>query len=340
MVDITVAVRADLAPTVKLRAGINYGNFILAVKDKTTGKSSGVAIDLLNDLAQRLGVSPEMIAYDMATDTGHMGDDPDFAVGKPEAIVVWGHRAVHEAVVVGKVIAAAYYGKLPRYSYFFGCSTGGQQALMEAQRYPDDFDGIVAGAPGSNRTHLNVGFLWQFLQNHEPRRNDRLIIPPAKLPMIARAAFSACRKQNGAQAGGLATDAYLNDPLTCHFDPETIQCTGDDAATCLTAPQVQALKKMYDGARNPRTGERIYFGWPVGSENAGANPNLPGWSLYWADPKDASRPARQLLAHLGFRQAGLGLVEFRPGPRRGRDGCKARPRVQRHESGSGTFSPA
>ncbi|QRM35755.1 tannase/feruloyl esterase family alpha/beta hydrolase [Microvirga sp. VF16] len=229
----------------------------------------------------------------VGTDTGHTGDDPDFAIGKPESIIDWGHRAVHESVTKAKVITSVFYGRPARYSYFSGCSTGGQQAFMEAQRYPDDFDGIIAGAPGHNRTHLNAGFLWQFIQNHPPQNNESQIIPSSKLALIAKSALAACRKQNGAEAGGLATDEYLNDPFSCDFDPAAIQCKSGDGSDCLTASQVDALKKMYAGARNPRTGKQIYFGWPVGSENSGlANPKLPGWSLYWADPKNAAVPSR------------------------------------------------
>lgn len=229
----------------------------------------------------------------LGTDTGHTGDDPDFAVGHPEAIVDWGHRAVHESVVKAKAVVAAFYGEPARRAYFSGCSTGGQQAFMEAQRHPEDFDGILAGAPGHNRTHLNAGFLWQYLRNHAPSDDAAQIVPASKLPAISRAVLAACRADNGTKAGGLPGDEFLNDPLACGFDPAAIRCPAEDGPDCLTAPQVDALRAMYDGARNPRTGERIYFGFPKGSENAGrVLPHPPGWSLYWADPKAPARPAR------------------------------------------------
>ena len=221
----------------------------------------------------------------VGTDTGHAGGDPDFARGKPEAIVDWGHRAVHESVVRAKAMVARFYGAPARYTYFEGCSTGGQQALMEAQRYPADFDGIIAGHPGSNRTHLNTGFLWLFLSNREPGQNGRPIIPASKLPMIAQASYRACRGANGsATAGGHAADPYLNDPLSCRFDPASIRCRGADRPDCLTPAQVGAMRKIYDGPRNRRTGERIYFGWPVGSEAT--------WSAYWEDGRDPTQPMR------------------------------------------------
>ncbi|MBB4787366.1 dienelactone hydrolase [Streptomyces rapamycinicus] len=103
----------------------------------------------------------------VGTDTGHTGDDPDVfmqGAANPEIIVNWGHRAVHESIVNAKRVVKAFTGAKPSYSYFVGCSMGGQQALMEAQRYPNEFDGIVAGDPGNNRISLNAGFLWQYLR--------------------------------------------------------------------------------------------------------------------------------------------------------------------------------
>lgn len=227
----------------------------------------------------------------LATDTGHTGDDPSFARESRRAIEDWGHRAVHVSVEEGKRVTEAFYGAPPARAYFSGCSTGGHQGLMAAQRYPADFDGIIVGAPGHNRTHLNVGFLWQFVQNRDPDSGAQLI-PASKLSLISNAALESCRGRNGREGGGLESDPYLNDPLSCVFDPATLACKEGDGDSCLTEAQVRALKKMYDGARNPRTGERIYFGFPPGSEAAGGPPGLPGWSLYWADPADPSQPAR------------------------------------------------
>jgi feruloyl esterase len=215
-------------------------------------------------------------------------------VGHPEAIADWGHRAVHVSIVQAKATVTALYGRAARHAYFTGCSTGGQQALMEAQRYPEDFDGILAGAPGHNRTHLNAGFLWMFLSNHE-RGGDGPILPPAKLSLLSDAVLEACRGANGAEAGGLASDPFLNNPLGCDFDPAVLLCQDDQETEegCLSEAQVEVARRIYDGARNPRTGERIYFGLLPGSESGpGFVPALPGWSLYWADPRQPSAPAR------------------------------------------------
>lgn len=224
----------------------------------------------------------------LATDTGHQGDDPDFAIGHPEAIVDWGHRAVHESIAAAKAIVAAHFAEPARHSYFWGCSTGGHQALMEAQRYPTDFDGIVAGDPGNNRTHLNAGFFWQFVKNHHAS-DATTIIPPAKLAMITAAVVRSCHGKDG----GLGSDDFLTDPEVCAFEPKELLCSAGDQPDCLTAEQVDALTAMYGGAHDPRTGEQIYYGWPKGSENSGHFvKGLPGWSLYWADPSHEDRPAR------------------------------------------------
>ncbi|MPY53205.1 tannase/feruloyl esterase family alpha/beta hydrolase [Streptomyces acidicola] len=226
----------------------------------------------------------------VGTDTGHTGDDPDVFVqgaANPEIIVDWGHRAVHESVLNAKRVVKAFTGTAPRHSYFVGCSTGGQQALTEAQRYPDDFDGIVAGAPGNNRISLNAGFLWQFLSNHAPGDDSRPVIPASKLRLLTDAAVRRCRGRDGGQA----TDDFLTDPRSCSFDPASLRCSSGDGPDCLTDPQIRAARKMYAGARDPRTGEQIYPGWPVGSEapvvNA-AGQVLSGWSGYWG----TTAPAR------------------------------------------------
>jgi len=220
-----------------------------------------------------------------ATDTGHQGDGPDFARGRPQAIADWAEHATHETILRAKAIAAAYYGRPAARAYFQGCSTGGHQALMEVQRHPDDFDGVVAGAPGANRTRLNLGFLWQFTRNHTRDDPPRLIAPASKLPLIRDAALAACRPRNGApDVGGLASDPYLNAPQACDFDPDVLRCADAERADCLTPAQVTAVRAMYAGARNPRTGEALYVGWPRGSEAA--------WNLYWADPARPDQPAR------------------------------------------------
>ena len=177
----------------------------------------------------------------VSTDTGHTGDQMDFGIGHPEKIADWAHRAVHEMTVIAKAVVERVYGRAPLRSYFSGCSTGGRQALSEAQRYPADYDGIIAGAPGNNRINLIYGFLWSWLATHDA--GGKATLPAAKLPALARAAVAACDKQDGLE------DGVIDDPRACRFDPAALACTAAETDSCLTAPQIEAVAKVYAGAR-------------------------------------------------------------------------------------------
>jgi len=219
----------------------------------------------------------------LATDTGHEGDGLEFGFANNEAIADWGYRAVHVSVVAAKALVTRFYGQAPKYAYFTGCSTGGHQGLMEAQRYPDDFDGILAGDPGNNRTNLNFGFLWQFLATHPDGDNEHPILTPDDLKHVNQAAMEKCDALDGVR------DGVITDPRRCGFDPAALRCTEAKDAGCLTDTQIAALKKMYGGARRRDSGESIYPGWPVGSE---AVENGGGWQLYWANPQKPDEPQR------------------------------------------------
>ena len=198
-----------------------------------------------------------------STDTGHAGGvvDGSFALGHPEKVVDFGYRAVHEMTVQAKAIVAAYYDKRPRYSYWIGCSSGGKQGLKEAQRYPNDYDGIIAGAPANNWTHLMTSVVWLGAATHQ---DPASFIPPSKYRMMHDAVIQACDATDGLR------DGLIDDPRQCHFDPKVLACPGADAPTCLTAPQVEAAKKIYGPATNPRTGQAIFPGLEPGSERGWA----------------------------------------------------------------------
>jgi feruloyl esterase len=206
------------------------------------------------------------------SDTGHQGGDLRFGLGHPEKINDWGYRAVHVMTEVAKLVIRNYYGRFARLAYFSGCSTGGHQALTEAQRHPGDYDGIVAGAPGNNRVRLNIGFLWSWLATHGGQNPP---FPASKLPMLNQAVVAACDGLDGAR------DGVIGDPRRCRFDPSSLLCKGDDAATCLTAPEVSAVRSVYAGARNPLTGERLFAGWVRGSE--------AGWASYFVGHPEPAR---------------------------------------------------
>jgi feruloyl esterase len=216
-----------------------------------------------------------------STDTGHTGDDMKFGQGHPEKIVDWAWRSIHVMTDAAKTIVRDHSGRLPEKSYFNGCSSGGHQALSEAQRFPDDYDGIIAGDPANNRIRQTFAFLWSWNATHN--KDGQPILTAAKLSMITKAAVDACDGNDGLK------DGIIDDPRRCHFDPAKLACkNGADESTCLTPPQVDAVKKMYDGVKNPRTGEQIYTGWPRGSEGFGESP-IQSWRTYVMDPPEPMR---------------------------------------------------
>ena len=224
----------------------------------------------------------------VATDTGHQGGELTFAIGHPQRIVDFAHRAVHESVLAAKALTRIYYGTAPAYSYFSGCSTGGYQALMAAQRHPQDFDGIIAGDPGNNRSNLNLAFLWNYLSNHPHGDDQHQIVPNEKLLLVNRAVVAACDRLDG------VTDGVISDPRSCHFDLHSLQCPKDETPNCLTRAQVEAVERIYAGPKDARTGKPIYPGYTFGSEGIVADEaeTLPGWSAYWANPKQPTEPDR------------------------------------------------
>jgi len=194
-----------------------------------------------------------------SNDTGHhgKGSDASFAEGHPEKLTDFADRAVHEMAVKSKAIVGAFYGKGPTLSYWNGCSTGGRQGLMEAQRHPEDFDGIVAGAPANYWTHLMAGIVWAAQATHIGEPGN---MTAEKLLLLHDAALRACDALDGVK------DGVLEDPTRCRFDPEVLECKGAGGPSCLTAPQVAAARGMYSGAVNPRTKQPIYPGMVPGSE--------------------------------------------------------------------------
>jgi hypothetical protein len=218
------------------------------------------------------------------TDTGHAagGTDARWALGHPEKVTDFGYRAIHEMTQDAKAVIQGYYGKqrLQR-AYFAACSNGGRQALMEAQRFPADYDGIVAGAPANYWTHLVSSAIWDA---QATTLTEESYIAAVKLPAIARAVNAACDAQDG------VTDGVLNDPRKCHFDPATIVCKAAESDTCLTAPQVTALKKLYAGPTDSN-GARIFPGLLPGAEDGQG-----GWGL-WITGKE---PGKSLVFAFGL----------------------------------------
>ena len=190
------------------------------------------------------------------TDDGHEGGaSASWAIGHPEKLIDFGYRAVHQTSVQAKAIIRAFYGTDPSRNYFVGCSDGGREALMEAQRFPEDFDGIIAGAPANYWSHHFTGFVW----NEQALMKDAgSSIPPSKLPAIQNAALAACDSLDGVK------DGLIEDPRVCHFDPSVLACKAADSPSCLTPPQLEALRMIYAGPKNPRTGVRSFRGIRLG----------------------------------------------------------------------------
>lgn len=170
------------------------------------------------------------------TDTGHQGAGGPW-MRQPEKLVDYGHRAVHEMAVAARAIITAFYESAPKRSYFTGCSGGGRQGLKAAQVHPDDFDGIVAGAPALNATG-RAAFSISVAQNL--RKEEGSYIPAEKYPAIHGAVLQACDALDGVK------DGVIENPRACRFDPKVLACTAGDSPSCLTPPQVEAARKMYE----------------------------------------------------------------------------------------------
>jgi len=215
-----------------------------------------------------------------STDTGHRASftDAKWALGHPEKVTDFGYRAIHESAEKGKALAKAFYGEGPKHSYFSSCSNGGRQALMEAQRYPADYDGIIAGAPANYWT----GLLGQAAYN-DVAMLGHSYIPAAKLPAITTAALNACDASDGVK------DGVIENPAQCKFDPSALVCKSAESNSCLTAPQTAALKKLYDGPRNSK-GQQTMPGYSPGGEA-----EMGAWST-WITGSEPSRSLMHIFA--------------------------------------------
>ena len=242
------------------------------------------------------------------SDAGHEAEasDASWAFGHPEKVKDFGWRAVHLTAVLARQIALAYYAKPVEKAYFDSCSDGGREALMEAQRFPEDYDGILAGAPANAwSTMLASGVAGMQNLMSDPRS----YISDRKLPAIQKAALDACDAQDGVK------DGIIGDPTRCHFDPAVLLCKAGDALDCLTQPQIDTLKKLYEGTRDSR-GKIIFPGFSMGDETgwkewlmgddpgAGASSQFvqndfryivtgdPKWNALTANVDDALRESR------------------------------------------------
>ena len=197
-----------------------------------------------------------------STNTGHEAapglNMARFAFEKPEQLVDFAYRSHHETAVRAKTLVQDFYGKPAERAYFIGCSSGGYEGLMAAQRFPSDYDGIVAGAPANNWTRLMAGDFDGVLAVLKDPESQ---LPPPALGLLHRAALAACDSMDG------VADGVIDDPRACRFDPATLACPdGQPSQSCLTKPQVEAARRVYRGLTDPKTGAQLYPGLAPGSE--------------------------------------------------------------------------
>lgn len=191
-----------------------------------------------------------------SNDTGHTGQDPAFGLGHTEKLVDFAWRANHEMTVESKAIVNAYYGKASKINYWNGCSTGGRQGLMEATKFPADFDAVIAGAPANWQTHLHA---WDMNVAVTTIKNPAMFLTPGKMATINKAVLAQCDAMDGVK------DGILNDPRKCKFDPGVLLCKGADSDSCLTQAQVDGAKLVYAAAKK-KDGTFIFPGKEPGSE--------------------------------------------------------------------------
>ncbi len=204
-----------------------------------------------------------------SNDTGHRSADVGgggmFALGHPEKITDFAYRAMHETVVKAKLITVAFYGRGPKYSYYNGCSTGGRQGLIEATRFPDDFDAIAAGAPANPHVHLHAAGVersLELMKNNAPLTKE-------KVETLHKAVLDACDALDGVK------DGIISNPERCHYDPSALLCKDGDGPSCLTPAQLKTVQIVFGDVKT-KTGEVIWTGYPVGTElELGALRNVP-----------------------------------------------------------------
>jgi feruloyl esterase len=225
----------------------------------------------------------------VSTDTGHVGNDRTWLANE-EKERDYGYRAIHGMTLDAKAIIHAYYGSAAKHSYFNGCSTGGGQALGEAQLYPEDYDGILAGDPENILTHKRATDIWM-LQAVASDPAARL--SKNALSLVTKAVLKQCGAGTGASEDGFLS----NDPRECFFGPELLRCKeGQDSANCLTPPQVKLLMRIYEGYIITSTNQRVMPGLVPGSE-APDGPGAVGWAfgrefLFTGEPSNSTGAAQ------------------------------------------------
>jgi feruloyl esterase len=241
----------------------NEVNFRLGLPERWNGKYYFVGVGGTGGTIGRLDAGLARGYASASTDTGHVASDPTWTADAAKRID-YGYRATHVTAAAGKAITASFYGSAPQHAYFQGCSNGGRQAFMELQRFPDDFDGVIAGDPATG-VPMQVGRALVF---QKLLANPESYVPIEKVEMLSKATVAACDARDGLK------DGLVSDPRLCHFKPESLKCTGADAPNCLTAPQLAVVQQLYDGIKLP-SGEVYAYPFPFGHEG-----DATGWQAW------------------------------------------------------------
>jgi feruloyl esterase len=260
-------VSATTKPAIRFEVWLPLHNWNGKFQGVGNGGTAGIISYRALALALRRGYAAA------GTDTGHIntppgnGFDSTWALHHPELVADFGYRGLHLTTVNGKQIAQAFYGKGPTHAYYVGCSKGGEQGLMEAERFPDDYDGLLVGDPANNWTrHYAGAHLWYSIAT---LKDPESYIPASKVPLLANAVLAACDANDG------IVDGVLDDPRQCRFDPAVLTCkAGQPTSACFTPKQVKAIKEIWSGAHDSH-GNLIYPGLLPGGE-AGSG----GWSSW------------------------------------------------------------
>ncbi|HKF67895.1 MAG TPA: tannase/feruloyl esterase family alpha/beta hydrolase, partial [Vicinamibacterales bacterium] len=228
-----------------------------------------------------------------STDTGHQGTatDASWALNNPAKRIDFAYRGTHVTAATAKALSQAYYGSAPRRAYFNGCSNGGRQALMEAQRYPEDFDGIIAGDP-------SFGTMGQIRRTlvYQKLLSAGHFLSAAKISTLAKAVLDSCDAQDG------LADGLITDPRLCTFRPESLKCAGADAPNCLTSGELETVNAIHGDLKGP--GGRMLVRFPLGHEDGAT-----GWQAWVTGASDPQPRADNSLALTGRSPAGYSFQD-------------------------------
>jgi feruloyl esterase len=236
----------------------------LPTADKWNGKFMGVGNGgFAGSIQGRTGDMPQALRLGYATagtDTGHQGAGGEWAIGHPEKMIDFGYRATHEMTVKSKQIVKAFYDRAPQYSYFKGCSTGGRMAVMEAQRYPDDYDGIIAGALANRHIHMWTAGVERSISLV---RNPERALSTQQAALVNNLVMNTC---------DTLKEGFLNNPRACKVDLSVLKCQAGRTENCLTAAQMITVETFYGGVKNSK-GELIFSGQALGNPINAAQPS-------------------------------------------------------------------